>query len=864
MRLPVYVLPTVDINVGVHLLYGMRTITFVLLLVNICLSSETCAALSPCQRHVGGEPHSECDEAPQAFTDSSVGSVGDAINYGLKVRNGSGGHGSKEEPTPSLPGLSHTALETGPIANSGSLSTLTTIWTNSSSHAGSGTVSVAESDNQTKSAENLGANPTKSFDGTASNGSSAISNSNTGVAIFVSVVPTNRSLGPSQTTRPPYPMNSTHTIGLDPELVSVISKYGPGITAAPRPVFVNGIPRFGNNTCDQHNKTSCPSTKTLKIGAAHQAQPGLFQIGKGWAGSPKEPSGPGALGPVLLANEGSAGEGSEVPSHAQAGHVTSAADADITRFSPEVHTSRLRQGAAFSPESHTTQTNMVVGPAAAGPSSTSTSQSRAGGNRGPDFTAWRHETAVPVQSSSSGGDSEIGGVAPGPDPGAGSVAGQDEANDSAPGGIPQPGGSSNHDNPAIPMQAPPVQAGRPPPGVPPAGQPGPGQVPAGQPPLNVPAASQQANGPQVPAPPPPGTGSAQPPLPPPRKGEPQITVGGAVFNVLPESTLEAHSTAAALRPVSSAGAGGIAFQGAHSTAAALRPTSSAGTGGAATHGGEPPGSGQIPPDTSDGTAGSADDPAAPGTSPGKPGSEEGGEAAVPGTVANPLGHVPQNVAHPAGSLPNGVEAGLPPQPPPPPGDVTAGSPSSPPPDNANPPKAASPVIITHSNSPIAVQPIAPSTITKGASTITQLPSGADFITSANQVFSPIASSALSFSTVSGIPIPVAVVPSVQQQTSTDESGEVHTFPLSVPPIPLKPAPPATTTIDALGNPQTIIPDLFPSPPSPSNPIGETGGNTATILPFAPPAPPGISIQAFPPHPLLITSFPTTYFPSQQQ
>ena len=314
----------------------------------------------------------------------------------------------------------------------------------------------------------------------------------------------------------------------------------------------------------------------------------------------------------------------------------------------------------------------------------------------------------------------------------------------------------------------------------------------------------------------------------------QITVGGTVLNVIPHATLEAHTTAINLqtKPGSTAVAG-------PSEGPDNLGNPDQGSGPAESDQGMAPGESQISQGQGENGSGSGN--------PDFPAGNLEAPAARPGQ-----GAFPDTVAHPVSSSAGGVVAGSSPPSSANPGEdesIASNPPTSP--DNSTPLPApapaasvnlAPPVIITHDNHPVAVQPLAPVVVTSGTKTITQPPIGSNLITSAGEVFSPLPSSSLSFSTSSGTPIPVAVipVPPPPPKTSTDAIGNVHTL-ASPPatPIPLKPAPPAVMTTDAAGHRVTSIPGLFGL----SNEDGHGDQDIATVIP-TPNLPSGVSIQAF--------------------
>ena len=117
-----------------------------------------------------------------------------------------------------------------------------------------------------------------------------------------------------------------------------------------------------------------------------------------------------------------------------------------------------------------------------------------------------------------------------------------------------------------------------------------------------------------------------------------------------------------------------------------------------------------------------------------------------------------------------------------------------------------PVMITHNNRPVAVVPVKASF----PASVPEIsppppPREIDLITSAGQIFSPIPSSLLSLSSSSGIPVPIAVLPTAWR--SADNEGTVHTVVLPIAsPTPLEPAqPPASTVRNSAGISQITIP-----------------------------------------------------------
>ena len=338
----------------------------------------------------------------------------------------------------------------------------------------------------------------------------------------------------------------------------------------------------------------------------------------------------------------------------------------------------------------------------------------------------------------------------------------------------------------------------------------------------------------------PGNGHSanNPPQPPPQQ---QITVGGTVLDVIPHATIEAHTTATNSWPNPGVAAGAGSSGGPEATGNPDQGFGPADPGHGIAHGDLKP-----PQDQGEngGSQGASD------SSTSKPGAP----VARPGQADTVL----DTIARPVAASGEGVIAGSP--------LPSLDDPSPPSAAAVLPAKSEPPVIITHNNRPIAVQPLAPEVVTTGSITITQPPKGTNFITSAGQVFSPIPSSSLSFSTSSGMKIPVAIIPapsSPSKKISTDAIGHVHIFTLSTSsamPVPLKPAPQAVTTTDESGHTITSVPGLIPSSsegvPIPGNGNkNENKDSTASIIPI-PTLPPGIDIQAFQ-HPAFVTATSTS-------
>lgn len=670
-------------------------------------------------------------------------------------------------------------------------------------------------------------------------------------------------------------------------------------STGPKPLFqfpsATGNHNFSSCTWNR-NHTICKTDKP-KIAGIHNAKSGLRNTGDvpvtlTLVGGPESLDTNSGSGD---SNAGSVAQADHIPSIGGSGQDSSGA----------VHVQQVQgntgQSTFFSLDTHTTQT-ILRGPAGTqvptsgevhDPNGVLNTGSNGGGSSqkpndvaGVDSGSGTINTGPAAKAGAGArghGTSSDPNSSGGASTGAGANSGSQPASDSNQPGADQPS-QSPQSTPS--EQEPSVQVGQPPSVVSEAGQPAPVQAPAEQPQHGAPAAGQPATGANGAGNPAPGDGHA--PASPvgqggsgsgsgqpgsdqissdepgsvgvsgtgngaTNEGEPgspilqgaahpalqqppqqQITVGGTVLNVIPHATLEAHTTAINLqtKPGSTAVAG-------PSEGPDNLGNPDQGSGPAESDQGMAPGESQISQGQGENGSGSGN--------PDFPAGNLEAPAARPGQ-----GAFPDTVAHPVSSSAGGVVAGSSPPSSANPGEdesIASNPPASP--DNSTPlpapaaaasVKLAPPVIITHDNHPVAVQPLAPVVVTSGTKTITQPLRGSNLVTSAGEVFSPLPSSSLSFSTSSGTSIPVAVIPVLPPppKTSTDAIGNVHTL-ASPPatPIPLKPAPPAVITTDAAGHRVTSIPGLF----GPSNEDGHRDQDIATVIP-TPTLPSGVSIQAF--------------------